>query len=316
MITELTDSPIIAAGYIKRGGIVAFPTETVYGLGADIFNEAAIGRIFAAKGRPADNPLIAHVSRQDQIELLAESIPKIAERLIEAFFPGPLTVILSKRREISTLASAGLPTIGVRMPSDRLACEFLLECQLPVVAPSANLSGRPSPTSWQSVLEDLNGRIDCILRGADTEIGLESTVVDCTGSRPLILRPGAVSLEMIREIIPDAEFAEASMPEAARSPGMKYRHYAPRARVVIVNDGDPIAETESAAYIGIRPRSEAFRMQLICASETEYAARIFEFLRECDRRGIAVIYCQQPSESGIGRALSDRLQRAAGIIGG
>ncbi len=316
MKTELTDNPIVAAEYIKNGGVVAFPTETVYGLGADIFNRTAIGKVFTAKGRPPDNPLIAHIADYSQINLLAEEIPEMARKLIAVFFPGPLTLVLPKREEISMLASAGLPTIGVRMPSDPTAREFLSACGVPVVAPSANLSGRPSPTSWRAVLEDLDGLIECILRGPDTKIGLESTVVDCTGKRALILRQGAVTLEEIQKILPDAVIADSSQPETARSPGTKYRHYAPHAKVVLTGPGDVIADPGSSAYIGTEVRPEAFRLALVCGSVDEYAARFFEFLRECDRRGIATIYCQKPAQEGIGRALFDRLRRAAGITDG
>jgi L-threonylcarbamoyladenylate synthase len=176
--TSLTTSPIEAARFIADGGIVAFPTETVYGLGANVFDAAAIAKIFEAKQRPADNPLIAHISSIDQITELASEISDSAKRLIEHFFPGPLTVVLKKSVNVPDMATAGLDSIGIRMPRSDLAREFLTACGTPVVAPSANLSGRPSPTTWQAVYEDLNGRIDCILQGEPTEIGLESTVVD------------------------------------------------------------------------------------------------------------------------------------------
>lgn len=311
--TRITDDPQVAAEFIRAGSIVAFPTETVYGLGADAFNQQAIKKIFAAKGRPADNPLIAHIAEKNQLDLLAEAITASAASLIEAFFPGPLTVVLRKRAAVPDAASGGLDTIGIRMPSDRLARVFLAACETPVVAPSANLSGRPSPTSFQAVFEDLNGRIDCILRGMDTEIGLESTVVDCTGERAIILRPGAISIEMIREILPDAEIADSTRPEAVRSPGMKYRHYAPLGMIRIIGKGQSVTDAENAAFIGCSRRSENFRFRAECQSVDEYAAKLFEFLRECDRQGIGTIYCEAVAAEGIGRALMDRLRRAAGL---
>ncbi|MFN7621581.1 MAG: L-threonylcarbamoyladenylate synthase, partial [Acidobacteriota bacterium] len=195
MKTELTKSVESAARYIIEGEVVAFPTETVYGLGANIFNEAAIAKIFAAKGRPSDNPLIAHIATLDQLLSLAREIPPAARLLIDRFFPGPLTVVLPKLPAVPMIATAGLETIGVRMPDHPLAIELLRACGLPLVAPSANLSGRPSPTTWQAVLEDLEGRIACILQGEPTRVGLESTVVDCTAAVPTLLRAGAITLE-------------------------------------------------------------------------------------------------------------------------
>ncbi len=183
MKTILTISPVEAAEFIRRGGTVAFPTETVYGLGANVFDERAIAKIFTAKQRPNDNPLIAHVGNLEQINSLVAEISETAQRFIEAFFPAPLTLVMPKSAKIPLVATANLETIGVRMPRNDLALEFLQMCETPLVAPSANLSGRPSPTTWQAVDEDLNGRIDCILKGKTTEIGLESTVVDCIFGR-------------------------------------------------------------------------------------------------------------------------------------
>ncbi len=180
MKTIVTDSAREAAEVIRSGGLAAFPTETVYGLGADIFNREALGRIFEAKGRPQDNPLIAHIGRPEQMAMLAEEVSDSAQRLMERFFPGPLTVVVKRTEAVPDIATAGLDSIGVRMPGNDLAREFISLCGTPIAAPSANLSGRPSPTTWEAVLEDLDGRIDCILKGESTEIGLESTVVDCT----------------------------------------------------------------------------------------------------------------------------------------
>ncbi len=207
MRTVLTRSAAEAAQVIKKGGLAAFPTETVYGLGADVFNEAALGNIFAAKDRPADNPLIVHIASLEQIGLLTSAVTASAEKFIAAFFPGPLTLVLPKSGNVSSLATAGLDSVGIRMPGNRLAQEFLRLCATPVAAPSANLSGRPSPTTWQAVFEDLDGRIDCILQDEETEVGLESTVVDCTGEVPQVLRSGAVTLEQLREVVPETKAA-------------------------------------------------------------------------------------------------------------
>jgi L-threonylcarbamoyladenylate synthase len=311
MITRLTRSPRIAAQFIRRGEVVAFPTETVYGLGADVFNEAAIERIFNAKGRPTDNPLIAHIAAVEQIELLARDIPPAAIKLIEAFFPGPLTIVLPKRDRVPLIATAGLETIGIRLPRHPLAHEFILACNTPLVAPSANLSGRPSPTTWQAVKSDLDGRISCILQGAQTEVGLESTVIDGTGPHPVLLRAGAVTLEQLRAVIPETRLASAGDKSAPRSPGLKYRHYAPRAEVYLITRPSQIARPEEAGYIGLDEPGQGFRLVRRCRDLTEYARELFQFFRECDAVGVRDIYCQEVDEEGLGLALMDRLHRAA-----
>lgn len=307
MKTVLTTSPAEAAAYIKNGGLAAFPTETVYGLGANVFDETAVAQIFEAKRRPADNPLIAHISSLDQVEKLASSVNEYARKFIDHFFPGPLTVVLPKADDVPLIATAGLDTIGVRMPKSTLAVEFLKACNTPVVAPSANLSGKPSPTTWQAVYEDLDGRIDCILQGEITEIGLESTVVDCSGYMPVLLRTGAISLEQLRAVVPETVLYVINS-DAARSPGMKHKHYTPIARVVFYDDE---LISENAAFIGLAEPPKAFTFVKVCDSIDEYARSLFEFFRECDRRGIGTIYCQPVPETGIGAALMDRLRRAA-----
>ncbi len=311
METVLTFDPIEASEYVKRGGIVAFPTETVYGLGANVFDAAAVARIFEAKMRPADNPLIAHVSDVSQIGRLVQTITGSAEKLIDAFFPGPLTVVLAKSEAVPYIATAGLDTIGIRMPGYDLAHRFLAACGVPIVAPSANLSGKPSPTTWQAVKEDLDGRIDCILQGDPTEIGLESTVVDCTSDRPVLLRLGSVSLSDLRKVVPDITEAQATDPETVRSPGLRHRHYSPRAHVVLTGDIGGSRMTENSAFIGLRRPSADFRLIKICRNVEEYARLVFEFFRECDRAGIETIYCETVPDNGIGAALNDRLRRAA-----
>lgn len=299
-----------AANYLKSGGVVAFPTETVYGLGADAFNAEAVAKIFEAKRRPGDNPLIAHVGSMDEIGSLADDVNPTAKLLIERFFPGPLTLVLAKSHRVPDAATAGLETIGVRMPASELANDFLRTCGVPVVAPSANLSGRPSPTTWQDVYEDLNGRIECILQGEATDIGLESTVVDCTTDTPFVLRAGAVSLESLRAVVPFTQIYRADDHAAPRSPGMRHKHYAPAAEVVIVDAGFEIPVQEAAGYIGMTRPNGSLGLEKLCDSVEEYARSLFAFFRECDRMKIQRIYCERVDEEGIGAALMDRLRRA------
>ncbi len=306
--TLLTNSPGAAAAIIKRGGLVAFPTETVYGLGAAIFDEAAIEKVFEAKGRPSDNPLIAHVANESQIMQLTDDLTPAAESLLKAFAPGPLTVVVRKSKLVPASATAGLDTIGIRMPRLRLAREFLSLCEVPVVAPSANLSGRPSPTTWEAVFEDLDGRIDCILQGMSSEIGLESTVVDCTEDTPIVLRAGAVSIEQLQEILPTIRLSDDKDIEKPRSPGLKHRHYSPMADVVIWTGG---AVKPNSAYIGLNRADTSFEFERIFPTVDEYAQSLYEFFRECDRAGINTIYCERVPEIGLGTAVMDRIRRAS-----
>ena len=312
MKTILTKSPAAAAEFIRRGGIVAFPTETVYGLGANVFDETAIAKIFAAKRRPGDNPLIAHVGNLEQIKFLVAEITPSAQKFIEAFFPAPLTLVLPKSEKVPPIATANLDTIGVRMPRNEIAQEFLKACETPLVAPSANLSGRPSPTDWQAAYEDLNGEIDCILQGAPTKIGLESTVVDCTTSVPLILRSGAIALEDLQKIIPETRLYQIKKNEAVRSPGLKHKHYSPRAKVVLVQGSRfKVQGLKPKAFIGLSEPQSDFDLIKICASVEEYAQEVFAFFRECDRQNIKTVYCEIVEEKDIGRALMDRLERSS-----
>ena len=313
MRTKLTTSPLVAAEYILRGELVAFPTETVYGLGASVSHEPAIEKIFLVKGRPADNPLIAHVANVAQIDRLVADISPIAAKLIDGFFPGSLTLVMPKRDIVPDIATAGLDTIGVRMPLHHLALAFLRACPEPLVAPSANLSGRPSPTTWEAVKADLGGRIACILQGAQTEVGLESTVVDCTGRVPFVLRAGAITLEQLREVIPETELASPLAIGVARSPGLKHRHYSPQAAVVLVDEPQPVMPPPQAAYIGLSapPFAASFQVARVCASVEGYAHDLFAFFRECDAAGVQVIFCQAVAEADLGLALMDRLRRAS-----
>lgn len=311
MKTILTKSPIEAAEFIKNGGTVAFPTETVYGLGANVFDEQAVAKIFEAKRRPNDNPLIAHVGNLEDIKLLASEINEIANKFLKAFFPAPLTLVLPKSEKVPLIATANLETIGVRMPRNDLALEFLKACKTPLVAPSANLSGKPSPTDWQAVFEDLDNRIDCILQGKTTEIGLESTVVDCTSDAPLILRSGAITLEQLQKIVPETRVYKIKNDEIARSPGLKHRHYSPRAKVILLSPKSKVQSPKSKAFIGFDKFDFEFEKTKICKSVEEYAREVFSFFRECDRQNIQTIYCEMVEEEGIGAALMDRLKRAS-----
>ncbi len=313
MKTVLTTSPRRAAAFIQRGEIVAFPTETVYGLGAGIFNETAIQRIFAAKGRPSDNPLIAHIHHKDQILLLARSISPQARLLIDRFVPGPLTLILPRNSQVPHIATGGLDTIGIRMPAHAAALAFLEACRMPLAAPSANRSGRPSPTTWQAVLCDMDGRIPCILKGNQAKVGLESTVVDCTTEVPVMLRAGAVTLEQLQEVLPETVMAEPDSEFLVRSPGSRYKHYAPDAKVTLVNHPNEALQNRETAYIGLEapPSGTNFRISCIPANSEQYAFALFDFFRRCDEKRVHTIYCQRVEPVGIGRALMDRLARAA-----
>lgn len=310
MRTIVTDSPEEAAAFIRSGDLAAFPTETVYGLGADAFDAEAVRKVFEAKRRPADNPLIVHVAEAAQVDLIVACIPDLARTLMAHFFPGALTLVLPRSDRIPDVVTAGLDTVGVRMPRHPVAGAFLEACDRPVAAPSANRSGRPSPTSWKAVLEDLDGLIPCVLKGGRSTVGLESTVVDCTTAVPTVLRAGAVSVDALRELVPgiDGPRREA----VARSPGMRHRHYAPDADVVLVRRA-PANPTSRSAFIGLDepPSRSAFDVLCIASSPEGYAHELFDFMRRCDAEDVEVIYCQEVDAAGIGLAIMDRLRRAA-----
>lgn len=310
--TVRTASPEEAAAYVQRGAVVAFPTETVYGLGADAFRPQAVQQIFAAKGRPTDNPLIVHVARAEPIRKVAATVPTVARRLLNAFTPGPLTVILPKHADLPSVVTAGLDTVGVRWPRHPVAQSFLDACDTPVAAPSANRSGRPSPTTWQAVAADLDGRIPCILKGGRTPAGLESTVVDVTQTPPAVLRPGAVPVEAVRRIVPDCRVPDATDDTAVRSPGTTHRHYAPSARVCCIDDPAEAEAGPSAAYIGLTPPNtpSAFGLVHVAPTVDDYAREVFHFFRAADAAGCRTIYAHVADEAGLGRAINDRIRRA------
>jgi len=321
-----------AAAVIQRGGLVAFPTETVYGLGADALNPHAVAKIYAAKGRPSDNPLIAHVADRAGAGLLVEQITETAGMLMDAFWPGPLTLILPKKDIVPDATSGGLPTVAVRCPAHPTARLLIALAGTPIAAPSANLSGRPSPTRANHVQFDMDGRIDMILDGGASEYGLESTIVDVSGDTPRILRPGSITKGMLeaalgRDVLGGAS-AALSDEEAPMAPGMKYKHYAPAARVVIVSgavarvvdavnalvseaDADKVGILATEQTKELYPRGQVFVMGDRERPET-IAANLFKMLRKCDYTGLELVYAEPFGETEIGQAVMNRLQKAAG----
>lgn len=313
MQTRLTTDPEEAAAFLRRGAVVAFPTETVYGLGADALDASAVRQIFEAKGRPADNPLIVHLAHLEQLAAVAPRTTPAADTLIRHFVPGPLTLILPKAPAVPDVVTGGLDTVGVRMPAHPVAQAFLAACNRPVAAPSANRSGRPSPTTWQAVQADLDGRIACILQGDQSDAGLESTVVDCTQEVPTVLRAGVITLEQLRAVLPHLRTTDGDDKTIVRSPGTRYRHYAPRARIRLVDHPSEAPPAPDAAYLGLdAPNNPSgFGLSSVCQDVAAYAHTLFDFFRRCDAAGIRMIYCQRVSPAGLGHALMDRLQRAA-----
>ncbi len=313
------DQYLQAAEILQRGGTVVFPTETVYGLGADATNVAAIQAIFAAKGRPSDNPLIIHLRFSEQIIDFCEDVPRIAYRLMEVFCPGPLTLVLPKKSSIVDSVTAGMNTVAVRFPSHSTAQKILEAAGLPIAAPSANLSGRPSATTWQAVLEDLDGRVDAVVCDRPTEIGLESTVLDLSSGTPMVLRSGAITLEQLQSVEPSirlrSNMIDSPVDSPANSPGLRHRHYQPRAKVVLCDSPDQFLPTDSKSFAYIGLDSDDFRIQVSmtkhCDDIEEYARTLFDFFRQCDAANIETIGCQRVEEVGLGRAIMDRLRRAA-----
>ena len=311
-----------AAALLRAGELVAFPTETVYGLGADALNAEASARIFAAKGRPADNPLIAHIAGESGLAGLIAGEPcACARALMRAFWPGPMTLIFPKSPRVPREVTAGLDTVAVRMPSHPVARALIRAAQTPIAAPSANRSGRPSPTTAAHVLEDMEGRIPLILDGGPCEVGLESTVVDVTGARPRILRPGGVTREMLEGVVGAGDVDEGVLHQLqagsqARSPGMKYKHYAPKGEVTIVT-GPRAAQEIARLYDAADGRAA-----ILAFSQADYGARrvyrlknapgeLFAALRQLDEDGMETIYAEDVPTAGVGLAVMNRLMRAA-----
>ena len=302
-----------AATLLKQGNLVAFPTETVYGLGACIFNADAIQAIFKAKGRPSDNPLIAHVSSVSQVEQIAQEIPPIFYLLAEHFFPGPLTCVLKRRTEVPSIVSAGLDTIAVRMPSHPIAKELIRLVKEPLVAPSANLSGKPSSTHSEHVLEDLKGKIAAVIEGGQTEIGIESTVISLLGPKPILLRPGAISKEQIEQVLGfSIETAASHSQGPVLSPGMKYRHYAPKTPIQVFETLEEL-EKHVAACGSSKKRMILSRNPIPSFQHHPLTTHtLYSFLRLSDTQGYQEILILCDPEVQKDTALMNRILRAAG----
>ncbi len=323
-----------AGDILKAGGLVAFPTETVYGLGGDALNPDSSKKIYAAKGRPSDNPLIVHICRWEDIYRIAEPVTEEAKRLAEAFWPGPLTMILQKKDTVPKETTGGLDTVAIRFPSHPVARRLIEAAGGFVAAPSANASGRPSPTMAEYVAEDMNGRIDMILDGGAVGIGLESTIVDVSGPEPIILRPGYVTQEMLEKVLGEVELdqtiLDGTTAQRPKAPGMKYRHYAPKGELSIV-EGSAEAVVEHINGLCARAAAEGKKTGVIATDETfaRYTAdsvksvgsredeeaiahSLYRILREFDDEEVEVMYTESFSSYGMGQAIMNRLLKAAG----
>ena len=333
--SQIDETVIEEAGrIIRKGGLVAFPTETVYGLGGDALNPESSKKIYAAKGRPSDNPLIVHIADKRDLYRIVREVPEKAKKLMEAFWPGPLTMIFYKNELVPQATTGGLDTVAVRMPSDRIAAAFIRAAGGFVAAPSANVSGRPSTTTAAHVEEDLSGRIEMILDGGQAVIGLESTIVDMSVEPPVILRPGAVTKEMMEAVIGPLEVDKAIIaPDSGvkpKAPGMKYRHYAPRADLAVV-EGSTEAVIAAINQLAEEAETEGKRVGIIATDETkdrypkglvlslgarkheeEIAQHLFEVLRDFDETDVDCIYSEAFDEASIGPAIMNRLLKAAG----
>jgi L-threonylcarbamoyladenylate synthase len=325
-----------AADILRNGGLVAFPTETVYGLGADALNAEAVVRLFEAKKRPLDNPAIVHIADTEDVYPLVAEVPKKAELLMEQFWPGPLTLLFKRSQRVPSVSVAGLDTIAIRMPKHKVALALIKQSQRPIAAPSANLAGKPSPTTAQHVYEDLNGRIDAILDGGATSIGVESTVVDLSRDPPMLLRPGGTPFESLKKVLSDLRLhpfvlAEQELPtEKARSPGMRHKHYAPKAAVVLV-EGDIEAVSAKILELFQTYRAEGKKVSVLATDETQnryqatvvkslgsrfnlavVAQNLFGLLRMVDAEGVDVILAEGVPSEGLGLAVMNRLRKASG----
>ncbi|HIT57020.1 MAG TPA: threonylcarbamoyl-AMP synthase [Candidatus Galloscillospira stercoripullorum] len=319
-----------AAAILRAGGLLGIPTETVYGLGASGLDSEAVGRIFQAKGRPQDNPLILHIPSADWLEKYCKGIPPAAYALAERFWPGPLTMVLRRAEMVPDVVTAGLDTVGMRCPAHSLCRAVIAAAGVPVAAPSGNTSGRPSPTTAEEMLQDMDGKIDAILDGGPCAVGVESTIVDLTGETPRLLRPGGITLEQLESVLGhvtvDAAVTEQLKEgERPRAPGMKYRHYAPKAPVTVVT-GEP---AQSAAYIaahacagdGVLCFDEYAHLFPGCTVERlgsaerpeEQARHVFGALRRFDGTAVSAIWAQCPHSEGMGLAVANRLNKAAGF---
>ena len=317
-----------AGKIIRNGGLVAFPTETVYGLGASAFDADAAKKIYAAKGRPSDNPLIVHICDKSQINDIAAEIPNAAQIVIEKFMPGPVTIILKKKPVVPDDVTAGLDTVAIRFPAHETAQRLIAAAGVPIAAPSANLSGKPSPTKAKHVIKDMTGRIDAIIDGGDCNVGVESTIVDFTGERPVILRPGGVTYDDLKaqgiDIEIDKNILQSIAPdEVPKCPGMKYKHYAPNAEVTVV-EGEMKAvqqkikellnETKGKiAGVLTMYGADYDNAVILSAGSTnkEYAKNLFSAMREFDELGVEVVFAEFSEKDSYGLAVKNRLYKAA-----
>ncbi len=323
LLTTADSDLRIAADILKQGGNVIFPTETVYGLGADAMNGEAVKKIFEAKGRPADNPLIVHISSVDMLDGIVENITESAKQLMDKFWPGPMTMILQKCKNVPYETTGGLETVAVRMPKSAVARRLIEYAGIPVAAPSANLSGRPSPTTARHCIEDMLGRVEAIIEGDDCEVGVESTVLDLSGDTPVLLRPGMVTLEQLKEVLGKVETVTAADTDKPKSPGLKYRHYAPKAELYILSGSveevkrfvsDKAKERKTGMLVFDEfPKFDGVQAISLGSIEkpTEAAQRLFGALRRLDELEVDLIYAPEISENGEWRAVRNRLYRAA-----
>ena len=325
---EGTKTPVTAAELIKSGELVAIPTETVYGLGADGLNPDAVAKIFAAKGRPQDNPLILHIANAEDMEKLCHSIPEAAYRLAEEFWPGPLTMVLPAKDIVPKCTTAGLPTVAVRCPDNVVTREIIRLAGVPVAAPSANISGKPSTTTAQHVLHDHDGNIAAIVDGGPCQVGVESTIVDLTEARPRLLRPGGITPEQLIAVLGDlvvdkAVTAQIDKDAVVKAPGMKYKHYAPQADVVIVAGSREQAAAYIHRHITPQDRVLCFEEELSLYADCNplaygredcvetLSAGLFAALRELDDPTISKVYARCPEGGGVAYAVQNRLKKAA-----
>ena len=327
MLSPSEDDIQVAAELLKKSEVVAIPTETVYGLAANAFDEEAVRKIYKAKGRPCDNPLIVHISDLDMIKDIASEVPALAMKCAERFWPGPLTMIMPKSDRIPLVTSGGLDTVGIRFPSDRCAHRIIEKCGFPLAAPSANLSGSPSPTNAKRVFEDMNGRIAAIVDGGESEVGVESTVIAFENDGIRILRPGKISYEDLKTItdkvfVDHGVLEKVAEGEIVRSPGMKYKHYAPKAEVVLLDgSAEQFREyvransTDGCFCLVFSDKESVEGVPYLTYGESadEQAHWLFERLRQFDGMGAKKVFAHCPSQNGVGLAVYNRILRSAGF---
>ncbi len=316
-----------AGDILRNGGLVAFPTETVYGIGGNGLSSATVRKIFAAKGRPSDNPLILHIAKYEEAEQIGY-MNETAEKIAKNFWSGPVTVIVKKKEIVPNEVSAGLDTVAIRMPSSPVAAKLIEYAGVPIAAPSANISGRPSTTCFKDVFEDLNGKVDMIIDGGSCNIGIESTVIDTTSPVPVVLRPGGITHEQLERVLGRVEVEkhkkEGSADYKPKSPGMKYKHYAPAAKVIVYEED---AFAKISAHLS-ENKKQGIKTGVFCRNTSQYscdniinwgknademAAVLFSALREFDRMGVAEILCEMPEKEGMGLGVRNRIYKSSGF---